>query len=299
VILVAGIAWVIGFALLAGRLATQRGRSVPQWMLFGAIIGPLAAVLLRLAPLGHCPTCEADVRGWEQVCGWCGNDVTGDPSSGQPAVPSPASVTAEAPAAGPTVATVAGSAATTRSTARRRKAASASAGPAAAATTGTTAAASATTNGTRRRKGAAGATATIATATTTATATATPEPPAPEPPPPTPTPSAPTTVHWVASGVYLTGTGGLEPGARYSLELDGPKFIIRGPVDTDPNKISVACDVADLDASASGDRLVIDRPVVGRPSSFVLGFVGLAGGSSKSIAAQIMASAEQARRANT
>ena len=60
---------------------------MPQWMLFGAIIGPLAAVLLRLAPLGRCPTCEADVRGWEQVCAWCGNDVTGQASQGQPRRP--------------------------------------------------------------------------------------------------------------------------------------------------------------------------------------------------------------------
>jgi hypothetical protein len=89
------------------------------------------------------------------------------------------------------------------------------------------------------------------------------------------------------------------PDARYSLELDGLKFIVRGPVDTDPNRISVACDVADLDASASGDRLVIDRPVPGRPSSFVLGFVGTGGGTPKAIAARIMESAERARRANT
>ncbi len=194
---------------------------------------------------------------------------------------------------GPAAAT-ASSATATRSTKRRRKAASttSTSAPAAAG-----AVAPATTNGTRHRNAAAATTTTIATAPPAAPAS--PSAAAPEPPTQTPSPSAPTTVHWVASGVYLTGTGGLEPGARYSLELDGLKFIVRGPVDTDPNRISVACDVADLDASASGDRLVIDRPVVGRPSSFVLGFVGLAGGTPKAIAARIMESAEQARRTST
>ena len=275
--LAAGIAWVIGFALLAGRLATQRGRSVPQWMLFGAIIGPLAAVLLRLAPLGRCPTCEADVRGWEKVCGWCGNDVTGDAARAQPAVTAAASETADPPRAPAPAVAAAATGTETRSTRRRRRTAPSTAPATQAATA---AGVPATTNGTRRRKAAA---ATTTTAMATAPATA-------------PSPSAPTTAHWVASGVYLTGSGGLEPGARYSLELDGLKFIVRGPVDTDPNRISVACDVADLDASASGDRLVIDRPVVGRQSSFVLGFVGLAGGTPKAIAARIMDSAEQARR---
>jgi hypothetical protein len=254
-------------------------------MLFGVFIGPLAAVLLRLAPLGRCPTCEADVRGWEKLCGWCGNDVTGAGLRGQPAA-APASTVAVEPlvAAAPAVAD--GSAtATSTSTTRRRRATSATAA-AASRKNG-----SATTNGTRRRKAA-------ATATSTATATVPPAVPPAEPPTATPSPAAPTTMHWVASGVYLTGTGGLEPGARYSLELDGLKFIVRGPVDTDPNRISVACDVADLDASAAGDRLVIDRPVVGRPSSFVLGFVGIAGGTPKAIAARIMESADQARRAN-
>ena len=45
--------------------------------MFGAILGPLALVILFLAPPGRCGYCDARVRGWSRTCTRCGRGVYG------------------------------------------------------------------------------------------------------------------------------------------------------------------------------------------------------------------------------
>lgn len=47
------------------------------WTLFGALLGPLALVLLLIAPPGRCRYCDARVHGWSATCARCGLDVNG------------------------------------------------------------------------------------------------------------------------------------------------------------------------------------------------------------------------------
>jgi hypothetical protein len=74
------IVWCLAFGLTSGWLARRRGRSTPLWVLFGALLGPVALLLLWMAPPGLCPTCLAPVRGWSAICDWCGGQVNLHPT---------------------------------------------------------------------------------------------------------------------------------------------------------------------------------------------------------------------------
>ena len=98
--------WVVGFAVLAGYLAEVRSRSVTRWSAYGAILGPLAAIIVWVAPPGRCGRCGTAVRGWSGTCDTCGADMrevaAARSTSAPPASPSwttPASATPAA--AGP------------------------------------------------------------------------------------------------------------------------------------------------------------------------------------------------------
>jgi hypothetical protein len=67
-ILVAGV-----FAPIAGWFATRRLRNPVSWFLLGALLGPLALILLAAAPPGRCPACDAAVDGWPTWCDSCGS----------------------------------------------------------------------------------------------------------------------------------------------------------------------------------------------------------------------------------
>jgi hypothetical protein len=61
------------FGPLAGWYASRRRRQPVIWWVFGSLIGPLALILLRVAPPGRCPACDTRVQGWPsscEVCGW-------------------------------------------------------------------------------------------------------------------------------------------------------------------------------------------------------------------------------------
>jgi hypothetical protein len=64
-------AFAIGSAVLAGR----RYRDTLPWLVFGAILGPVAIILLLIAPPGACPRCGMRVKGWLSVCVRCGHSV--------------------------------------------------------------------------------------------------------------------------------------------------------------------------------------------------------------------------------
>jgi hypothetical protein len=67
--------WVAGFGAAGAAMAVQRHRSPVIWAGLGAVIGPVALVLLRIAPPGRCPMCWAPASGWTWICQWCGSDL--------------------------------------------------------------------------------------------------------------------------------------------------------------------------------------------------------------------------------
>jgi hypothetical protein len=65
------------FAPLSSYLAGRRARSPLIWFALGVVIGPLAVVLLLLAPPGRCPECAERVHGWPRTCIACGASLGG------------------------------------------------------------------------------------------------------------------------------------------------------------------------------------------------------------------------------
>jgi len=66
-VVVSGAVFAPVTALLAGR----RERSFGLWLVLGAVAGPLAILVLALAPPGRCPSCGASVPGWPPACPSC------------------------------------------------------------------------------------------------------------------------------------------------------------------------------------------------------------------------------------
>lgn len=70
--IVPGLAWALVFGPIAAWYARRRQRAELPWLLFGAILGPLALGLLWAGPPGACPDCGSPVRGWPVTCATCG-----------------------------------------------------------------------------------------------------------------------------------------------------------------------------------------------------------------------------------
>jgi hypothetical protein len=88
IVVVAGVC-----APLSGWLAMQRARNPVVWFVYGALIGPLAPLLLVAAPMGSCPRCGRRSVGWSAQCVECGARLGGvfdESSDTPPARPSPA-----------------------------------------------------------------------------------------------------------------------------------------------------------------------------------------------------------------
>ena len=64
------------FGPLAGWLAGRRGRNAIVWFVFGALLGPLAVLLLAISPPGRCPLCDSWVPGWTAECQVCGGPLS-------------------------------------------------------------------------------------------------------------------------------------------------------------------------------------------------------------------------------
>jgi hypothetical protein len=82
VVLAAGL-----FAPLTGWFAGRRSRNPAVWFVFGAVLGPIALLLLALAPPGRCPSCEAPIPGWSGSCPRCGTRLGAATASRRPIVP--------------------------------------------------------------------------------------------------------------------------------------------------------------------------------------------------------------------
>jgi hypothetical protein len=69
----------IVFGPLSAWLAIVRERSAAIWFAFGLLLGPIAPVLIALAPPGRCRVCGARGRGWLRSCDNCGSPLDGAP----------------------------------------------------------------------------------------------------------------------------------------------------------------------------------------------------------------------------
>jgi hypothetical protein len=63
------------FGPLAAWSADQRQRNPGVWLLFGALLGPIALVLLRASPPAQCWNCSESTVGFESRCAMCGADL--------------------------------------------------------------------------------------------------------------------------------------------------------------------------------------------------------------------------------
>lgn len=71
------------FGPLSAWLAIARERSATIWFAYGLLLGPIAPLLISLAPPGRCRVCGEAGRGWLTRCEWCGSALDG---SGRPAL---------------------------------------------------------------------------------------------------------------------------------------------------------------------------------------------------------------------
>jgi hypothetical protein len=65
----------LAFGPPAAWLAARRQRNPALWLLFGAILGPIALVLILAAPPGRCWNCSEPTAGFESRCFTCGVDL--------------------------------------------------------------------------------------------------------------------------------------------------------------------------------------------------------------------------------
>ena len=67
----------IVFGPLSAWLAVARDRSAVMWFAFGLWLGPIAPLLLAMAPPGRCRVCGERSRGWLDTCVACGSQLDG------------------------------------------------------------------------------------------------------------------------------------------------------------------------------------------------------------------------------
>ena len=239
------------------------------WAVLGAVLGPVALLILRRAPPGRCADCDARTIGWSNVCAWCGEDVRGTQAEPlhepapqpEPEVSAPASLTV-----------IRG---TRRDPARPAELATDTAAHAAAVPPA--GADGAAVGPVHRLKSVLGPSTATGPANRQESGAA----------PTDPGDEAREVI--LASAVYVTGTRGLQAGSRYGIALIGTNLGILGPVDVDPSAIVVLRQLRGLDATGEQGQLIITADESVR-SRFALVFMSLAGGTPERVA-EIIATA--------
>ncbi len=250
------------FTGAAGILARRRDRAMAVWMAFGALLGPVALLLLWIAPPGLCGTCRASVHGWASVCEWCGSALTTRRAE-RPvaAAPVPAAVAVEAPRrrirrtepvdeTTPSSVDVRRTIENTSDARIRERLTSLSSRRAANAGAGRV---EAVVDGGPRRV--------------------------------------------LATGIYVTGTVPLVGGSRYALEVGGATLRVLGPTDIDPGAVALTQVLAGMEATGFDERLVLTFGGGGR-HGMVLVFTGLEGSSAAGVSAAILTAARATRVAS-
>lgn len=77
------------FAPITAFVARSRDRGPLIWFVLGALLGPIALILLAFAPPGRCESCGWQVAGWPSHCAICEAPL-GSPSSRQERSPATA-----------------------------------------------------------------------------------------------------------------------------------------------------------------------------------------------------------------
>lgn len=77
------VAAALLFGPTAAWLAARRHRNPALWLLFGALLGPVALALIGFAPPARCPACSEMTVGFERTCQTCGYPLR-SPSRGAP-----------------------------------------------------------------------------------------------------------------------------------------------------------------------------------------------------------------------
>jgi hypothetical protein len=253
------------FAPLASWLALQRARPWALWFLFGVGLGPVASLLLILAPPGRCPACDTRTVGWPRSCANCGL-IFGSEESGALRFASrprlPAAATSMAGAIGP-----AGLAPVVRSARAPRGAAGATllanaavrrdtAPPVRAMLTGR---ADIVAESPGRRSA-------MGLGRRPSDGSAAPRPVGGDSSPANESAS-------LGSGVFIGGSESLQIGSRYLLARVGSELHVLGPVHVNPEAIAVRVPLGDVEPTVVADRLFIAPVASGRGPDLAFGAV--------------------------
>ena len=275
------------FGPLSGWLAGRRDRHPVVWFVFGAVLGPIAVLLLFAAPPGRCWMCDTPVRGWVSICAACGAPLTSAAGAGR----------YQGTERWPARAAAAGARAALRSTAGapnvgmptppvltmlRSQGAEPSPEPLPSRET------------VPAREAFTGREA-FASREAVPSPEVVPSPPIvlpigrparprrpelPDRAAGAPRRSSPEhdagTAEVLATGVYFGGTAGLAVGARYVIVRHDPVLRLLGPVDLDPTRVALERPLARLVAVSVGERLIITEGN-GARVAMALGLGALAG----------------------
>lgn len=266
------IASAILFAPLASWLALQRERSWALWFLFGVALGPVASLLLVLAPPGRCPACGTPTVGWPRGCPDCGL-VFGAPA-GRAALPTMIGRASAADAG--TAAIVAAESAGRGPTPRTEPARNLEAATTVASPVASPVRRPAGIEPASRSATALGRRATIEAAEAARTTPAPAEAPRATPPA-APRPAA-GTLAILGSGVFIGGSESLQVGSRYLLARVGADLHVLGPVHISPAAIAARISLAGVEPTLLADRLLLTSIRPGRGSNLAFGGVSLESG---------------------
>jgi hypothetical protein len=277
-------AWLVGFGAATAYLAVRRRRNPVWWAVLGAILGPIAIVILHRAPPGQCASCGARTIGWSTICAWCGENVWGVAASA-PAITvapvKPRSARAPEPDTEPEISapmplTVIEGKRRSPTRPVTELATDTAAHTAAEAALAADADATGAIGPVHRLRAVLGSSPTAAEAASQGANTADPDLEGRE--------------IVLASAIYVTGTRGLQAGSRYGIALVGTNLSIMGPVDVDPSAIVVMRSLRGLDATGAQGQLIITADD-GFRGKFAMVFMALAGGTPERVAGIITTAA--------
>ena len=251
--------FLVGAALIFGPatawLAARRHRNPVLWLLYGTLIGPLAMVVMLLAPPGRCPACWETTSGFAGTCWTCGANMRQTPrrpSARAIPGPNPTSMN-EAPLFGadrrtpPVVETGRVFGEGSIGALSERLEAIGARRPSVAGSSGL--------NG---------------------------DPMARRP-----------DMTMLAIGVFVRGSEPLLPGARYLIARNVDRLMIIGPVEPSTHHIELDLPIAGVEANFVPDRLVISGWHEGKAGRrFVLAFQSLAGLTATAIDEVLMSAQE-------
>jgi hypothetical protein len=249
------------FAPLASWLALQRARPWAVWFVFGVFLGPIASLLLVLAPPGRCPVCGNRSVGWPRSCSNCGlafgSRLAPFATDGAEAATTPARTASAEMVLEAATPAMAASAAGSRPTGLKP--------------TGRA------TRTSRPGAGSSGITAVAGRGSDPVTAGTVPSPAAGAGPvrrpattlgrrataaPPTllepdPLPAAPSAPAILGSGIFVAGGKSLQIGSRYLFARVGSELHVLGPVHVSPEKVAARMSLAGIEPTVVADRLLV------------------------------------------